>query len=159
MNTVTATTTAADVVNQHGEMPCEVTDSHEAATAVSGVSPVISPAVSLAASNVENNQNRDVTHQSSNQSGSKSGSTEKPNCYLCKHRRELLGDCHSSCGHPAAHPIALILFATGKTEFNTEHIHIRGNTHGVRSGWFNWPLNFDPTWLEVCTGYAQKDES
>lgn len=148
--------TLDDVATTQGELPCEVTDSHADVTAVSGVSPVISPAISLAASSVENNQNRDTTHQSSNQSGNQSGSNTKPNCYQCNHRRELVGDCHSSCGHPAASPMVAVLFMTGHSEFNIKQIHIRGNTHGVRSGWFNWPMNFDPIWLEICTGFEEK---
>ena len=33
---------------------------------------------------------------------------------------------------------------------------VRGNTHGVRSGWFIWPINFDPVWLEECTLFETK---
>lgn len=58
---------------------------------------------------------------------------DKPNCYKCKHRRDLSGDAHSKCANPRA--------------------NVRGNPHGVRGGWFFWPLNFDPTWLESCDGF------
>lgn len=30
---------------------------------------------------------------------------------------------------------------------------IEGNPHGIASGWFNWPYNFDPTWLDNCDGH------
>jgi hypothetical protein len=82
---------------------------------------------------------------------------EKPNCYDCKWRKDLVGDCHSSCSNPNATPMALLVFAQGGTEIKTANIHVRGNTHGVRSGWFCWPLNFDPVWLEICSGFEGKE--
>jgi len=63
---------------------------------------------------------------------------EKPNCYECKHRGEVPGSAHSSCNHP-----------TG--------LKIKGNEHGIRSGWFNHPNNFDPVWLEECDGFEPID--
>jgi hypothetical protein len=30
---------------------------------------------------------------------------------------------------------------------------IKGNPHGLQKGWFNWPINFDPIWLENCNGF------
>jgi hypothetical protein len=33
---------------------------------------------------------------------------------------------------------------------------IKGNDHGIRSGWFMWPVNFDPVWLENCNGFSPK---
>jgi len=35
-------------------------------------------------------------------------------------------------------------------------LNIKGNPHGIRNGWFNWPWNFDPTWLERCDGYTSR---
>jgi hypothetical protein len=32
-------------------------------------------------------------------------------------------------------------------------LQVTGNSHGVAKGWFNWPFNFDPTWLESCDGF------
>ena len=58
----------------------------------------------------------------------------KPDCYACKHRRPLLGDCHSACAAPAP-------------------VDIAAATHGVKNGWFMWPYNFDPTWLEECSAF------
>lgn len=133
---------------------CESIDSQKPATGDFGapVSPVISPAV-----NPESREKSITETRSERQSGNQSGNgNTKVNCYECKHRRELAGDCHSSCGHPAASSVALMLFAAGKSEFNTTQIHVRGNTHGVRSGWFMWPLNFDPIWLEICNGFESK---
>lgn len=135
------------------EQSCEVIATHEPVTtdSVAPVSPAISLAVPLSSGREQLiTETKDTIHQSSYQSGN--GNT-KPNCYTCKHRRELVGDCHSSCVHPGSSPIALLLFAAGQTEMETKRIHVRGNAHGVRSGWFMWPMNFDPVWLEICTGW------
>ena len=37
------------------------------------------------------------------------------------------------------------------------NLNIEGNEHGIRSGWFNWPFNFDPIWLENCDGFEDKE--
>lgn len=45
-------------------------------------------------------------------------------CYTCKYRGTIPGDCHSRCSNRKA--------------------KVKGNEHGIRSGWFMWPINFDP---------------
>jgi len=60
----------------------------------------------------------------------------KPNCYECLHRRSIPGDCHSECANTNA--------------------NVTGNPHGRASGWFFWPFNFDPIWLESCDGFTKK---
>lgn len=60
---------------------------------------------------------------------------KKPNCYSCIHRRDLIGNCHSSCSNHKA--------------------NVSANRHGINNGWFQWPLNFDPTWLTACDGYEE----
>lgn len=35
-------------------------------------------------------------------------------------------------------------------------LHIRAAELGVRKGWFVWPVNFDPVWLENCDGFEAK---
>ena len=93
--------------------------------------------------------------------------TNKPNCYKCLHRRDLLGDCHSRCAHPAlmdvmSDPLAQVLTLLGGVsrtypiEVKIPGITATGNTHGIRNGWFTWPFNFDPTWLETCDGWEEK---
>lgn len=61
----------------------------------------------------------------------------KPNCYECVHRLGLPGNAHSRCNNHAA--------------------NVKGNAHGIRSGWFMWPVNFDPTWLESCDGFSNNE--
>ena len=64
--------------------------------------------------------------------------TKAPDCYECKYRGEIPGDCHSCCSNKQAKVV--------------------GNEHGKRSGWFFWPFNFDPTWLEECDGFGKKED-
>ena len=59
---------------------------------------------------------------------------KKPNCYKCVHRRTIPGDCHSKCNNIKA--------------------KVGGEAHGIMSGWFNWPYNFDPVWLTSCDGFS-----
>jgi hypothetical protein len=63
----------------------------------------------------------------------------KPDCYDCEYRRDLAGDAHSCCLNLTA--------------------HVLGSEHGTKNGWFYWPLNFDPIWLESCDGFKKKMES
>src|SRR3990167_11061705 len=44
-------------------------------------------------------------------------------------------------------------FSAGGAELN-----IRGNPHGIKHGWFSWPYNFDPIWLENCDGFEEKEK-
>ena len=66
------------------------------------------------------------------------GGCMKFGCYKCVHRRSISGDAHSRC--------------------NNVDANVKGNVYGIRSGWFIWPLNFDPVWLEACDGFSDKSE-
>ncbi len=86
-------------------------------------------------------------------------------CYDCVHRREVPGSAHSSCHHPATEavyrdPLAgfvgLMGRRSGVTSMSSQAsaaLNIRGVELGIRNGWFIWPVNFDPTWLENCDGF------
>jgi hypothetical protein len=65
---------------------------------------------------------------------------KKPNCYDCKWRGDVVGDAHSRCDHP-------------KVKEAAKELEIKGHPHGIKSGWFMWPANFDPVWLENCNGF------
>lgn len=84
---------------------------------------------------------------------------KKPNCYNCKWRGEVVGSAHSCCNHPKAkietgNLIGLLSILSGGSmpPMKTE-LKVKGDPHGVRNGWFNHPLNFDPVWLEECNGF------
>lgn len=77
----------------------------------------------------------------------------------------MAGSYHSCCEHPSANAdknplgeIMGILASVGRVAPVTEkksaiNLNIKGNSHGINSGWFNWPYNFDPVWLENCDGF------
>ena len=91
----------------------------------------------------------------------------KPNCYKCKHRGTLPGSAHSRCRHPSndesEDPLLEMLgiFASvGRTppmQLETG-LNVKGNPHGIASGWFNWPWSYDPVWLVSCDGWESKNE-
>jgi len=61
--------------------------------------------------------------------------TLRKNCTSCRWRRGVEGSAHSACANKKAKVIA--------------------DPIGIRNGWFIWPINFDPIWLEQCTGYEK----
>ena len=140
---------------QEGEAICEVTAIRAPVTEGS-VAPV-SPAISLAVSPASHREKPIIEvqgSQSSNQSGN--GNT-KPNCYKCKHRRDADGSSHSRCGHPLIGELGqfaeLAFLVKGIRGPAMKRMNVSGDAHGIRSGWFMWPLNYDPIWLETCEGY------
>lgn len=89
----------------------------------------------------------------------------KPNCYECTYRRNIPGDAHSSCVHPDNgadadsdfFELMSLLGGVGRTVVKTlSGLKVIGDPHGIRNGWFNWPFNFDPVWLNECNGFKQK---
>ena len=88
---------------------------------------------------------------------------KNPNCYKCKYRSEIPGDAHSCCTHPKASDEAIFfladLFNRNPSTNRARPLNVRGNAHGVKNGWFCWPTNFDPIWLENCNGFEEKGEN
>lgn len=95
---------------------------------------------------------------------------KKPDCYKCKYRGTLAGSAHSCCKHPSFKTIqgdplmklASIFASVGRmppVQAKSSRIKVKGNSHGISSGWFNHPFNFDPVWLEECTGFKKKKEN
>lgn len=68
------------------------------------------------------------------------------NCYECKHRSDLPGNCHSQCNVGVA----------GLFNGGTVVPKVSGNEHGIKNGWFFWPFNFDPVWLQSCDSFEVK---
>lgn len=62
---------------------------------------------------------------------------EMNECYSCIHRRCVPGNTHSMCIKP--------------------DMTLVGNAHGIRNGWFFYPLNYDPAWKEsMCKNFKLK---
>ena len=58
-------------------------------------------------------------------------------CHKCKYMRTVPGNCHIQCVNPDP--------------------NMTGNPHGIRKGWFIYPLLFDPVWGEKeCANYEEK---
>jgi len=83
-------------------------------------------------------------------------------CYKCKYKGSVAGSCHSSCNHPLAEKeklfavIVMLKVGACNLKDDEDSIFVVGNDHGVKSGWFNWPMDFDPCWLEKCTGFSEE---
>ena len=60
-------------------------------------------------------------------------------CYDCAHKRDVPGNCHIRCANPDQ--------------------EMSGHAHGIKNGWFFYPLLFDPVWkTKACTNYCPKSE-
>ena len=85
-------------------------------------------------------------------------------CYSCTHRGTVPYDAHSCCHHPEGAGLGGLVALTlaimnndGNLAKRMLSLGIRCDRHGFESGWFMWPANFDPVWLENCDGYTNKD--
>ena len=67
---------------------------------------------------------------------------KNPDCYKCVHRGTIPGDARSRCAHP-----------------KRDELKVTGHLAGIQGGWFRWPNNFDPTWLQKCNGFERKEAS
>ena len=145
-----------------------ICSSNQSDCKVSVVSQAISGA--LPQSNGREQQKTETKDSTDKSSNKPCGKSEKPNCYKCKYQGEIPGNAHSICLHPNInkHPLEPFLAALslmGGRAFRQSGINlgyeknklgVTGNEHGIESGWFNWPFNFDPIWLETCDGFEAK---
>lgn len=59
-------------------------------------------------------------------------------CYSCMHRENVPGNAHIKCNNPDK--------------------DMTGHPHGIKNGWFYYPILFDPIWkLKDCANYESKD--
>ena len=90
---------------------------------------------------------------------------DKPNCYECEHRGEVGGSAHTKCLHPKTgvareNPMLEMMgtfLARGVSIQADVGLNVKGDEYGVSQGWFSWPYNFDPVWLESCDGFEEKE--
>jgi hypothetical protein len=71
------------------------------------------------------------------ESGGREMSKLNAECFKCKHKRSIPGDCHIECANKQAKVV--------------------GHEIGKKKGWFFWPFNFDPVWLVSCDGFEPKE--
>ena len=77
-------------------------------------------------------------------------------CYKCKYRGNVPGDAHSCCRYPG-NKTGLFDFFGNENRQNAIKLNIKADPHGISSGWFFWPVNFDPVWLINCDGFVSKE--
>ena len=97
------------------------------------------------------------------------GSKMQNKCYECEYRGEVPGSAHSRCNHPALasadtpmNNILSIFAGVGRVPphmMTKNPIGVTGEPHGIENGWFNFPCNFDPVWLNTCDGFTPKQEA
>jgi hypothetical protein len=91
---------------------------------------------------------------------------KKPDCYKCRWRGHVPGSAHSNCCHPynnsfSTNPelqLYAIFASVGRVDLPAmadKRLGIKANPYGIRSGWFHYPFDFDPTWLENCNGFEK----
>jgi hypothetical protein len=92
--------------------------------------------------------------------------TERPDCFKCRYRGNVPGSSHLSCHHPVYDDPQIkflsLLSAAGQMpgiKITVPGIIVKGNPVGIERGWFTHPVDFDPTWLEECSGFVDKSES
>ena len=147
------------------DMVCDSTDIQQEETEAF-VSRAISPAISHAAAKDREQPKTEINaSKSCNQSGNESRSS-KPNCYSCKWRGSVPGSAHSSCSHPitdfmdgAGKFLVLMYALKGLRSPIEKMLNLTYDQHGFDSGWFMWPINFDPVWLISCDGYEARGTS
>lgn len=88
----------------------------------------------------------------------------KTNCYECIYRRDVPGSAHSRCTHTAIpkpnhleEALAILGVPPPSGLGAAAKLGVRASQHGIRMGWFLWPVNFDPVWLESCNGFQAKE--
>lgn len=94
----------------------------------------------------------------------------KPDCFKCRWRGHVPGSAHSVCCHPYNKELLddpmlkmMGVFASvGRVELPAmadERLKIKANPTGIRGGWFHYPFDFDPCWLEQCEGFEEFKEN
>ena len=75
----------------------------------------------------------------------------KKNCSTCTYRTEIVNSHHVSCQY----------FWQNKNLIPESPLH-KSNIpeYAKTSGWFDFPYDFDPTWIvKKCTGYLKIEET
>jgi len=67
-------------------------------------------------------------------------------CYTCKHRMDVVGSAHSQCA------AGLKAIMAGSTD---PMPNVVGADRGIICGWFFYPFNYDPVWLDSCDSHVK----
>ena len=77
-------------------------------------------------------------------------------CYKCKYRGNIPGDAHSCCRYPG-NKTGMFDYFENENKKNAQKLNIKAELHGIKNGWFFWPVNFDHVWLISCNGFTPKE--
>ena len=87
---------------------------------------------------------------------------EKQTCLTCMYRGPVPHSRHSSCHHPRVDDImgdhdtlGMLIenLAEGKVPYIFDNLKIVVAPGAVANRYALWPFNFDPVWIESCSGY------
>ena len=88
------------------------------------------------------------------------------NCYNCKFKQNIAGDAHVSCEFPNLtandkFSISGLLIANFKqgNQVLKSNFGFSVDSHPVQNGWFNFPINFDPNWIQgECKKHSENPD-
>jgi hypothetical protein len=73
--------------------------------------------------------------------------TKKTNCHECNHSG-------SNANMNSAHIHCSLFWKAGQ---RAKSEYPEGEEHGIKSGWYDFPYNYDPTWMkEECPYFSPK---
>ena len=80
---------------------------------------------------------REISILTNETTESKSGLSKREECYSCIHKYTTPGNSHISCNNPDR--------------------SMTGDAHGIKNGWFMYPVLFDPAWkTKSCYNFKKK---
>jgi hypothetical protein len=90
------------------------------------------------------------------------------NCNRCIYKASAGSNTrHSKCTHPRVDFLLsdhgdLLRVMDGiinkhKIPYLYEEMQVEFRESAIAEGWGSWPFNFDPIWLEHCTGFKAKE--
>ena len=87
-------------------------------------------------------------------------------CSNCKFRGSVAGSAHISCNYPKfkeVQKLELSMLILGNlnvaNDFLESNFGFTVSQHPVSSGWFNFPFDFDPAWIQgECTKHSNNPE-
>lgn len=77
--------------------------------------------------------------------------------FIVDDRGRVPGDAHSCCKYPGNLTGMFDMFMPENAE-QAKKLQIQAEPHGIRMGWFMWPVNFDPVWLKHCLGFKEREK-
>ena len=95
-------------------------------------------------------------------------------CYGCKYRGKVEGSAHSNCNNPQVKKLIarsselkqFLVDLLARNQIDNQYLYPMEITvtketmdtyTPIANGWFNFPFNFDPGWIDHCNGF-EKDE-